>query len=221
MIDRIEHRDEVGGVLDRAVDQAVGVERRLALVGRGDVVQVVLGIGEIPLRDDDVALAALRPRRLRGRQFAGRDAVGPVGVELERARRVDAADRGRHVVHGLAGQDAPRPGILRLHVGEHRRDRARRLVAERVTAVAAVGLDHVEPFGLALHVAEREFVLRRHLQHRIPVDRRIDFGGGLRRRRRRRGEVDDACPARCAPSRSRRGRSRARRPRSSRAAGRG
>ena len=191
VIDRIEDRHEVGAVLGRAVDQAIGVERRLALVGRRDVVQIVLGIGEVPLRDDDVALAPLRPRRLRRRQFAGGDAVGPIRVELERARRVDAADRGRHVVHRLPGQDAPRPGVLRLHVGEHRRDRTGGLVAERVTAVAAVGLDHVEPLRLALHLAEREFMLRRHLQHRIPVDRRIDVGCGLGRRRRHRREVDD------------------------------
>ena len=211
VIDRIEHRNEVGAVLDRAVDQAVGVERRLALVGRGDVVQVVLGIGKIPLGDDDVALAALRARRPGGGQFARGDAVGPVGEELERALGVDAADRGRHVVHGLAGQDAPRPGVLRLHVGEHRRDGAGRLVAERVAAVAAVGLGDVEPFGLALHVADREFALRRRLEHRVPVDRRIDFGGRLRGRRRR-GEVDDLARLALDLRRYPRGRSRARTP---------
>ncbi len=192
---RIKHRDDVGRVLDRAIDQAVGVQCRLALVGRGDVVQVVLGIGKIPLRDDDVALAPLRARRLRGRQFTRRDAVGPVGEQAERALRVQPADRGRHVVHRLAGQDAARPGVFGLHVGEHRRDRARRLVAERVAGVAAVGLHDVEPLGLGLEVVERKFVLRRYLQHRVPVDRRIALRR-LRGRRRRGGEVDD--PARVA-----------------------
>ena len=55
----------VGAELERPVDQTVGVHRRVAAVGRHLVVQVRLRIGPVPLRDDDVALDALRPRRRR------------------------------------------------------------------------------------------------------------------------------------------------------------
>ena len=56
----------IGAHLERAVDQAVGVDRGIAPVGRDLVVQVGLRVGPVPQRDDDVALDALRPRRLRG-----------------------------------------------------------------------------------------------------------------------------------------------------------
>ena len=70
----------------------LALTRRVALVGRDLVVQVVLGPGPVPQREDDVALDALRPRRLRRRQLAGGDAVGPVGEELQRARRLEPAE---------------------------------------------------------------------------------------------------------------------------------
>ena len=199
VLHRIENRNEIGRILDGAVDQAVWVERRLAFVGRRDVMQVMLGIGEIPLRDDGVAFLALRPRWLCGRQFARSDPVGPVGVKAERALRIEPADCRRHIVHRLTGQNASRPGVLGFHVGEHGGNRARCLVAERVAAVAAVGLRDVQPLDLALGIAERKLALRRRLEHRIPVDRRIDFSRSLRRCRRG-GEVDDL--ARLAPCRA-------------------
>jgi hypothetical protein len=163
-------------------------------------VQVRLWIGPVPHRDDDVALGALRAHRFCGRQFAGGDPVGPVREQLERARHVEAAHGIRHLHLRLPGHDAPRPRFFRLHVGEILRDRARRLVAELVAGVAAIGLDHIEPLRLASDVGRHAVALRpgarklalvRHLQHRIPVDRRIIFRrcGGARRRHR--GEVED------------------------------
>ena len=79
------------------------------------------------------------------------------------------------------------------------RNRPRRLVAELVTRVAAVGLDDVEPLGLALQgdrdtvaLGSRagELALLRHLEHRIPVDRRVVFRRRGRARRRRGIEVE-------------------------------
>ena len=75
---RIDHRHVVGARLERAVDRPVRVHGRIALVARDLVVQVRLRIGPVPHRDDDVALAALRARRRRGRQLAAGDAIGPV-----------------------------------------------------------------------------------------------------------------------------------------------
>jgi len=83
----------------------------------------------------------LRPRRLGGRQFARRDPIGPIGEQLERARRIEPPDRRRHLRQSLPGLDAAFPGFGRiLDILECARDRARRLVAERVAAIAAVGV---------------------------------------------------------------------------------
>ena len=161
--------------------------------------QIGLGVGPVPHRDHDVALDALRPRRLRGRQFARGDTVGPVREQLDGARHVEAAHGIRHLHLRLSGHEAARPGFLRLHVGEFLRQRARRLVAELMAGVAAVGLDHVEPLRLALDVGRHAVALRpgagklalvRHFQHRIPVDRRIVFRRRGRARRRHGGEVE-------------------------------
>ena len=54
---------------------------------------------------------------LRERQFAGGDAVGPVGEQLDRLVGADARNRDRHVGHGLSGLDAALPrlaGVLEL-----------------------------------------------------------------------------------------------------------
>ena len=78
VVHRIEHRQIVAAFLRRSVDQAVGVDVRIAFVGGDLVVQIGLRIGPVPLGDHDVALDALRPRRrLRGK-FALRDPRGPI-----------------------------------------------------------------------------------------------------------------------------------------------
>ena len=202
VVHRIEDREQIGALLRRPEDQAVGVDARIALVGRDLVVQVVLGPGPVPQRQDDVALDAVRTGRPGGRQLAGGDAIGPVGEQLQRARRAEPAEIRRHLQHRLAGLDAPLPGVgRRRELAERLRDRARRLVAELMTRVAAVGLDHVEPLGLALEGGRDavavgsgagEVALVRHLEHRVPVDRRIVFGGGGRARRHHRVQIEKA-----------------------------
>ncbi len=62
-MDRIEHRNGVRAQFRRAVEQAVGVDGGLALVGRDEVVQVVFRIEPIAHRDDEAALDPDRPRR--------------------------------------------------------------------------------------------------------------------------------------------------------------
>ena len=63
VVHRIEHRQIVAALFGRSVDQAVGVDVRIALIGGDFVVQIGLRVGPVPLRDDDVALDALRARR--------------------------------------------------------------------------------------------------------------------------------------------------------------
>src|SRR3981189_2671462 len=71
-------------------------------------------------------------------------------------------------------------------------------VAGRVAADAAIGLDDVEELALALDVrvdavatwsSARERRLFRHLDHRVPVDGGIIFGGRLLVRRLHGGEI--------------------------------
>ena len=81
---RIEDRHHVGAVLGASRTLAVGIDRRVAPIRGDQVVQVMLVVEPIPGRDDDVALDALRPRRLRMGQLALGDAVRPVREVAER-----------------------------------------------------------------------------------------------------------------------------------------
>ena len=63
VVHRVEHRKRVAALFGRSVDQAIGVQARIALIGRDFVVQITLRIGPVPLRDHDVPLDALRTRR--------------------------------------------------------------------------------------------------------------------------------------------------------------
>ena len=94
---RIEHRQMIGRVFRRAVERTVGVDRRIALVGRNQVVKIMLLIAPIPGRDHDIALDAGRPRRLGERQFAVGDAVGPVAEIFERHTAQLAGERIDHI----------------------------------------------------------------------------------------------------------------------------
>ena len=108
---RIEHRQSVGRIFRRAIERAVGIDRRIALVRRNQVVKIFVRSAPIPFRDHDVALDALRSRRLGKRQFARGDAVGPVAEIFERHAGEFA---GKHVLHQrsrLTGPDAPLPGF--------------------------------------------------------------------------------------------------------------
>src|SRR5215470_17754358 len=104
----------------------------------------------VPNADDDIALDSLRPRRFRRRKFAGRNTVGPIGEQFEGALTIEPADVGRHLRHGLSRLNSTLPGFRRtLEIAKRGRDGPRRLVAELVTRITTVGLDHVEPLTLA------------------------------------------------------------------------
>ena len=70
VVHRIEYRQIIAAFLRRTVDQAVRVHAGVALVGGDFVVEIHFRAGPVPLRDHDVALEALRPRRRLSRQFA-------------------------------------------------------------------------------------------------------------------------------------------------------
>ncbi len=201
MRDRIEHRHEIGRVLRRAVDLAVGVDRRVAPVGGDLVVQIVGRRAPVPQRDDHVALEPRRARRLRLRQLAGGDAVGPVGEILQRMLGIELADVADHDFGGRTDLHAVGPGRKRaVELAELGFDHARRLVAELVAGAAALRLDVGEPHRLAAHVGGHSVALRpgageqalvRNFHHRVPPLRRVVLGGRSRRRRRHRGEIED------------------------------
>ena len=163
--------------------------------------QVRLRSRPVPQGEHDVALGALRPRRLAGRQLAGGDAIRPVTEELQRARVAHPAEVGGHLRQRLPRLDAALPGVRRRReVAKLFRDGAHRLGADRVAAVTAVGLHNVEPLLLALQrlvdaVAVRpragEFAPLRHPEHRVPVDRRVVLRRGRGAGRGHRGQVED------------------------------
>ena len=99
---RIEDRHVVGRIFRRAVERAVGVDRRIAPVRRDQVVQVLVRRRPVPGGDDDVALDALRPRRLVLRQLALGDAIGPVAEILVRHAAELAGEPVGHHLAGLA-----------------------------------------------------------------------------------------------------------------------
>ena len=154
---RIDDGHVVGAGFERAVDRPVRVHRRIAFVARDLVVQIDLRIGPVPHRDDDVALAALRPRRRDGRQLAPRNPIGPVGPHRQRTRAADLREASAHAAAGLAGLDAAIPrGAWSVERAEVLGDLARRLVAHLMAAGAAVGVDDVaNPFALALACSAR------------------------------------------------------------------
>ena len=191
--DRVEDREEIRALLGRAVDRAVGVDRGIALVGRDLVVQVVLGPGPVPQRDDDVALDALRPRRLR----AG---SSPAAIRsVQSANSVKSALRvepGRWLLaicvmacpdwmrrsHASA-EDLNSPssfGIVRVALlpSWWQVKQPLVLMTSQPLRLALQGLRH----AVAVGPGAGELALVRNLEHRIPVDRRIVF----RRRRRAR-----------------------------------
>ena len=89
---------------------AVGIDRRIALVGRDQVVKIFLVVAPIPGRDHDIALDALRPRRLGARQLALGDAIGPVAEIFERHAAEFAGEQIDHqsAPPGRTGCAAPR-----------------------------------------------------------------------------------------------------------------
>ena len=178
VLHRIEHRQHVGALLGRAVELAVGVYGGISLVGGDLVVQVRARLAPVPERDDDAALRALRPRRALVRNVAGGDAIGPVAELAQHALGIGAPEHVHHRVHRLPRGNAASPRLLRrLELAEGMRDGARRGIAERMAADAAVRLQRIEPLHLVRRLAKREFVLRRHAEHGVPVGRGVILRG--------------------------------------------
>src|SRR5262249_31014873 len=164
----------------RAVDGAVRIDERIALVARDLVVQVHLRIGPVPHRHDDVALFALRSRRYGVRELAARDPIGPVGPHAERALAAHLREPRTHAAAaGLSRLNATIPRVGRcLETPERLRDLARGLVPHLVAARAAIRVDHVaDPLALtldglgdavALRARAREILRGWQLQQREP-----------------------------------------------------
>src|SRR5207247_6985281 len=106
----------------------------------------------VPLRNDDVALGALRTRGRR-RQFTGSDSVGPIGEHRERALLAHRVEAAGHLRAGLTGLNAPLPRFRRrMERAEALRHLARAFRPELMTRRAATRLHALNPVGLALAV---------------------------------------------------------------------
>src|SRR5262249_25955934 len=153
----------------------------------------------LPPSDDDVALQALRPRRLGGGQLALLEPLRPVGEILERHAAEIAGELIGHLLTRLAGLDAAHPRLfVRLELAEAGRERARRLLPELVAADAADVLHLLEPVDLSELLGDvalaAELILARDLHHRVPVERRIIVRRRLVVRRGHGGEVQRLAP---------------------------
>ena len=199
---RIQNRHVVRAELRGAVDQAECVDRGLASIGHGQIVDVVLRREPVVHGDDEVALHAVRSRRRRHRQLAGADAIRPLrqAAQVSAVVGVEGPDGPDHRAAARPRLEPPRPRIDRraLRHVQRRRDLARRLVAELMTVPAAVQLNHVEPLllafechgnAVAIGTRAREQALVGNLEHGEPVDGRIVFGRGRRARRHHRVEI--------------------------------
>ena len=191
-VHRVEHRQIIAALLGRSINQAIRVHLGIALVGGDFVVQVSLGIGPIPLRDDDVALDALRARRRVRGQFAVLDARGPIAELFRGSLGAEVRQAVHHERGGLPGLHAARPSLGGRHVAEHVRDRARIFIAKLVAGFAAIRFDQMEPFALAFYAGgdavsigagAGKFVRRGNREQRVPVVRGIKLRGGLGVRR--------------------------------------
>ena len=143
---RIEDRELVGRELGRAVELAVGVDRRIAAVGAAQVVHVGLVGRPIAHRRDDVALDAARPLRLRMRQLALRDALGPIG-EILRRHAAELIHRGRRASGCRPDRTecaAPTRRDGSAWLANSVRQRARRELADLMAADARQILDRRE-----------------------------------------------------------------------------
>ena len=195
MLEGVGHQQEV--VADvHAVERAVGVDARVALVGGDLVVDEGDVVAPIPHREHDVALDALRPGRGRGR-LAGGDPIRPVDQHVEARVGTEARDEAVHQRAPLPALHAVRPGgagrVEVVEVG----DLAGALVAHLVAALAA--LQVVDPLGLAAHLrvdavalgtGARELVRGGQVDERQPVGGGVDLRRFLGGRGHHRGEVE-------------------------------
>ena len=191
----IQDRNIVGGIFRRSIERAIGVDGWIAFVGRYAVMQILLLVAPVPCRDDDVALDARWALRLCLRQFAIGDALRPVAKIFVRRAAKLAGENAHHGLAALPRLRAAHPRILVvLVISKPRRNRARRQLSKLVAADTAVVLHQEHPV-VGLHIVGNialaaELVGRRHLQHRVPVDRRIILRRRFFIRRRNRSEIE-------------------------------
>ena len=146
---RIEHRLVVGSVFRRAIQRTVGIDGRIALIARDQVVEIFVGSAPIPFRDHDIALDALRPLRLGKRQRAIGDAVRPLAEIFERHAAEFAGEHIDHQWRRLTGLHAPFPGLFAvLELAQCRGNGPRRQLAELMAADAGLVLQRSQPVDL-------------------------------------------------------------------------
>ena len=185
----------VGASLRRAVDLAVGIDGRIAPVGRDLVVQIHLRAAPVPHRHDDVALDALRALRLR-RTAARRRRCGRSSRRTaSSARWVSSRPMLRdHAARspGRTGCAAPRPRTSSI-------ERRRAPSGSCASPCCRSGgrrrsrsvLMPCEPLALAPHRRSAcrcrcgpvpgNSLFVGNLEHRVPVDRRIVLAPPRRR----------------------------------------
>src|SRR6185437_16274080 len=132
---------------------------------------------------------------------AVRDAVGPIPEEICGPLRPQSREPANHRRSGLPGLQAAHPGLTWSgKIRESWRNLARVVVPELMAGFAAVSLDEVNPFVLALDVGRdavaarsraRKFISLRHLEKGIPVIRRIVLRSHRSIRRDGRLQIDD------------------------------
>src|SRR6185436_7145296 len=110
------------------------------------IVKVVLLRAPLPRRDDDIARDALLALRPGERQFAFRDALGPLAEGLVRRAAEIAGELAGHLLARLAGLDAAHPRhFVRMDSGKRGRHGARRELSELVAADAPDVLHLLQP----------------------------------------------------------------------------
>ena len=111
---RIEDRHEIRAVLCRSVNFSVGVDRRIAPIGRDGIVEIGRRVAPVPQRDNDVAFDTLRTFGLREGQLTGGNTVGPVGEQSQRDVGIEPSNVACHECTRTPGLKTPRPRIHRL-----------------------------------------------------------------------------------------------------------
>src|SRR5260370_33226924 len=113
--------------------------------------EIVLGRGPVPLSADAVSLQSWRTRRNRW-QFPGLNAIGPIRIHLQGALPAHLVRPADHRATDLTRLDAPLPRSQRgVERAEIRGYLTRRLVAQLVASLAAIGLCELNPLPLVPH----------------------------------------------------------------------
>ena len=134
---RIDPGQLIVGEID-AVDLPVHVDPGIALVGGDLIMDIGVWSTPVPLREHNVAFHALWTRWLR-RDFAGFDAIGPIGKHLQRAFLAELIEHAAHLHAPLTRLEALLPSHgTRMEGSERRRNLTRRLVSELMAQLAAV-----------------------------------------------------------------------------------